>query len=101
MEKKDKEIIEMNKINFDISEKQTKKDLKRIRNEEEIQKFGKILSPQSRYYYKNKHTEEFKQRRNKLSHNYYHRNKDNEEFKELKRKNALNYYYNKKKNLVK
>ncbi len=97
---KNRDLIDFNLINFNIRPKETIKHLKKIRDKEEIEKYGKILTPQQRYYHKQKGEDEFKRKNKLYAKNYYERNKTDSNFMNNKRINAITYYYKKKNNLT-
>ncbi len=97
---KNRELINFNLTNFNIQPKETILQLKKIRDQEEIKKYGKTLSPQQRYYHKQKGEKEFKDKNKSYAKAYYQRNKNNSDFMDNKRMNAITYYYKKKNNLI-
>ena len=98
--KKHEHLIQFNLINFNIQPKETIIQVKKMREKEEIEKYGKILTPQQRYYHKKKNEPEFKNRNAYYAKEYYQRNKNRADFMNVKRINAITYYYKKKNNLI-
>jgi hypothetical protein len=98
--KKNEELIQFNLINFNIQPKETINQIKKIRDKEEIEKYGKKLTPQQRYYHKKKNEPEFKVKNAFYAKEYYKRNKNRSDFMDGKRINAITYYYKKKNNLI-